>query len=153
MPSTLTAVVVSGSWSGSRHGRQRALVEHDLDASHRGVDALVRAEVAFDDLDLAGEVDEVRPVPGREVVEHPHAVAPVEQRADEIRADEPGATGDERGSCHGADDIRRARSSTLLTEWGVSRNVRPELIVTGHPHSISIAVVRRLTTMRSRLPL
>ena len=59
------------------------------------MDALVRAEVAFDHLDVVEELGEVLAAAGREVVEHAHGVAAGEQRADEIRADEAGAARDE----------------------------------------------------------
>ena len=69
-------------------------MEDDLDAADGVVDALVAAELALDDLDV--EPVEVRARAGREVVEHAHLVAALEQRAHEVRADEAGAAGDER---------------------------------------------------------
>jgi hypothetical protein len=80
-------------------------VEDDLDASHRGVDALVGAEIAFDHLDLAPERGEVRAAPRREVVEHANVVATREQPLDEVRADEA------RAACH-EDPGHAARSAT-----------------------------------------
>ena len=102
----------------ARHGAERSLVEDDLDALDGRVDALVGAEVALDHLDVVEELGEVLAAAGGEVVEHPHGVAAGEQRANEIRADEPGAARDEnlppahdsrprrsivwQGACHGA---------------------------------------------------
>jgi hypothetical protein len=57
------------------------------------VDSFVASQLAFDDLHVDGL--EVAPVAGGEVVEHPHLVAALEQRADEVRADEAGTAGDE----------------------------------------------------------
>jgi len=59
-------------------------------ASH---EALV-AHVPFEELDVGEAMGEVLAPPGTEVVEHAHFVAPREQRVDEMRADEPGASGD-----------------------------------------------------------
>ena len=47
---------------------------------------------ALDDLEV--ETFEIRPVAGREVVEHADVVAPLDERIHEIRADEPGS------ACH-----------------------------------------------------
>ena len=71
-------------------------MEDDLDAAHGRVHALVRAEVALDELDVVLEPGEVRAAPGREVVEHAHVVAAREERAHEVRADEAAAARDER---------------------------------------------------------
>ena len=43
----------------ARHRAERPLVEDDLDAADRRVDALVRAQVALDDLDVTAERSEV----------------------------------------------------------------------------------------------
>ena len=67
----------------------------DVDAADGVVDALVAAQLALDDLDRRSPSRFARD-PGREVVEHAHLVAALEQRADEVRADEAGAAGDER---------------------------------------------------------
>ncbi len=65
----------------------------DLDPADGVVHALVAPQLALDDLDV--EPLEVRAVAGREVVEHAHLVAALEQPAHEVRADEAGAAGDE----------------------------------------------------------
>ena len=65
----------------------------DLGAAHGVVHALVAAQLALDDLDV--EPFEVRAVARGEVVEHADVVAALEQGADEVRADEAGAAGDE----------------------------------------------------------
>src|SRR5581483_3549268 len=83
---------------GARHGAERAEVVDDLDAAHRVVDALVAAQLALDDLYV--EPLEVRAVAGREVVEHAHLVAALEQGAHEVRAEEAGPAGDEHPLRH-----------------------------------------------------
>ena len=75
-------------------------MEDNLRVSNSGVHALVAAQLAFDQLDVSGQPGQVRPVPGREVVEHADAVAALEQGADEVRADEPGAARDEDEATH-----------------------------------------------------
>ena len=55
MPSTLTALVVSGSCTERGTDGERALVEDDLDAAHGVVHALVAAQLALDDLDVVLE--------------------------------------------------------------------------------------------------
>ena len=84
---------------GAGDGRKRAEVEDELDAAGRVVHALVAPQLALDDLDVV-EPDEVAAVAGREVVEHAHLVAALEQAADEIGADEAGAPGDQ--NLHGS---------------------------------------------------
>ena len=74
-----------------------AQVEHDLDAAYGVVHAFVAAELSLDDLHV--EPFEIVAIAGREVVEHAHVVAAIEQRADEVRADETAAAGDE-DACH-----------------------------------------------------
>jgi hypothetical protein len=71
-------------------------VEDDLGAADRVVDALVAPQLALDEVDVVVDLGQVRPVPGREVVEYPDLVAALEQRPDEVRADEARSTGDER---------------------------------------------------------
>ena len=93
VPSTLTALEVERVLHRARHRAERAEVEDDLGAANGVVHALVAAQLALDDLDV--EAGEVRAVAGREVVEHAHLVAALEQRPDEVRADEAGAAGDE----------------------------------------------------------
>jgi hypothetical protein len=60
------------------------------------VDALVAAQLALDDLEIVGDVEEVAPIAGGEVVEHADVVARREQAAREVGADEAAAAGDER---------------------------------------------------------
>ena len=73
-------------------------MEDDLGPAHRVVDALVGAELALDHGGV--EAGQVRTAPRGEVVEHAHLVAALEQRAHEVRADEPTAAGDERDAAH-----------------------------------------------------
>ena len=94
----LTALEVSGSCTERGTEPSAPRWKTIVDAAHGVVDALVAAELALDDLDV--EALEVRAAAGREVVEHAHLVAPLEQRAHEVRADEAGAPGDEHArSC------------------------------------------------------
>ena len=74
-------------------------MEDDLGPADRSMDTFVGTEVALDDLDVASERGEVRAAPSREVVEHADLVASLEQRLDEVRADEPGASRDQ-DPCH-----------------------------------------------------
>ena len=95
MPSTLTALVVSGSCTERGTDGERALVEDDLDAAHRGVDALVAAQLALDDLDSSTTRRGSARLPVEKLSSTRTVVAALEQRADEVRADEAGAAGDE----------------------------------------------------------
>ena len=74
-------------------------MEDDLGAADGVVHALVAMRSSPSTTSTSRPV-EVRAAAGREVVEHAHLVAALEQRAHEVRADEPGAAGDER--LHGA---------------------------------------------------
>ena len=75
-------------------------MEDELDASDGVVDALVAAQLALDDLDVVLEAGEVRAVAGGEVVEDPNRVAALEELANEVRADEAAAAGDEDLTAH-----------------------------------------------------
>ncbi len=68
-------------------------MEDDLGTPDGVVHSLVASELSLDDLDV--EAREVRAAPGGEVVEDADVVAPLEQGADEVRADEAGTAGDE----------------------------------------------------------
>ncbi len=70
-------------------------MEDHLDAARRRVDPLVATELAFHELHVTGEVGQVRAIPRGEVVEHAHVVAPLEQCAHEVGADEAAAACDE----------------------------------------------------------
>ena len=85
---------------GARNGRQRPEVEDDLGPADGVVDALVAAQVAFDDLDVVLEPFEVGTPAGGEVVEHPDVVALLQQRANEVRPDESCTACDENAPCH-----------------------------------------------------
>ena len=69
-----------------------------LDAAHGVVHALVAAQLALDDAHV--EAGEVLAAPRGEVVEHPHVLAALEQRAHEVRPDEPSAARDEDAAAH-----------------------------------------------------
>ena len=77
-------------------------MEDELDAAHGVVDALVAPQLPLDHLDVVLEPFEVPAVAGREVVEDANAVAALEERANEVRADESGAAGDEDPPAHAA---------------------------------------------------
>ena len=66
-------------------------MEDELDAADGVVDALVAPQLALDHLDVVLEPGEIPAVAGREVVEHAHAVTALEQRPNEVAADEPRA--------------------------------------------------------------
>ncbi len=63
-------------------------MEDDVAALHRGVRALVTADVPFDEVDVVRDMPEVRPAAGREVVEDANLVAELEESRDEMRPDE-----------------------------------------------------------------
>ena len=71
-------------------------MEDELAAANRRVDALVAPQLALDQLHV--EPVEVLAAAGREVVEHAHVVAALEQRPHEVRADEARAARYE--DCH-----------------------------------------------------
>src|SRR5213078_3093196 len=78
---------------GARHRSERAEVVDDLDAAHGRVYTLVRTELALDDLDRTSL--QVGAVAGGEVVQNAHVVTALEQRVDEVGADEARSTGDQ----------------------------------------------------------
>jgi hypothetical protein len=73
-------------------------MEDDLRAAHCVVHALVAPQLALDDLDA--KTGDVCARARREVVEHSDLVASLEQCLHEVRADEPGAAGDEDLRAH-----------------------------------------------------
>ena len=98
MPVTLAALAPERVGDRARHRAHRRLVEHQRDPGTARSTALRVAQVAAHDLEAAVAAREARGsprLPGREVVEDPHAVAVGEQTLDEVRADEAGAAGDE----------------------------------------------------------
>ena len=92
----------------------RRLVADRRDArrSARGDDVRV-AHVALDQLGARVEVVGPLAVRGRQQhVEHAHLVPALEQRVDDVGADEPGAAGDEDHAGHGGQAIRPAACPT-----------------------------------------
>ena len=86
----------------------RRLVTHRGHARHRAGDGVRVAEVALDPLGAGVQV--VGPLAmrvGQQHVEHADFVAAVEQRVDDVRADEAGAAGHEDRALHGAGPYRR----------------------------------------------
>jgi hypothetical protein len=81
-----------GILHGARDRAERAEVVDDLDAAHRRVNALVRPQLSFDHLGVAGQVGAIT---RREVVQHAHVVPALDQRVHEVRADEAGPACDE----------------------------------------------------------
>ena len=71
-------------------------MEHDLGPANGVVHAFVAPELPFDDLDVMLEAGEIPPAARREVVEHADLVASCEEGADQVRADEPAASCDQR---------------------------------------------------------
>ena len=106
-------------------------MEDELDAAHGVVDALVAAQLALDDLDVVLQAGEVRAVAGREVVEHANGVAALEQRADEVRADEAGAAGDEDPATHAGDPSGSGRTARFCSvsgpDWPGEERRRPPM--------------------------
>ena len=75
-------------------------MEHHLGPADGGVDALVRSQVTFDDLDVTSDVGEILPAPGGEVVEDSHVVTAREESAHEVGADETPTTRHENDAAH-----------------------------------------------------
>jgi hypothetical protein len=73
-------------------------VEDELASPHRGHHPLEASELALHDLDVAAKMEEVPPVSGGEVVDHPHVVPLGEERIYEVGADEARPAGDETPS-------------------------------------------------------
>ena len=67
----------------------------DLGAAHGVVHPLVAAQLPLDDLDVGEQIRQVGAVAGGEVVEDADVFAALDERANEIRADETTAARDE----------------------------------------------------------
>jgi len=89
-------------------------MEHDLDSARGGVYTLVAPQLAFHDLDLVGELGEVRAIAGREIVEDANFVAALDQGAGEVRPDEAPAAGDK--DLHVERGVYRLRASWYIEE-------------------------------------
>jgi hypothetical protein len=70
-------------------------VEHHVDAVDGGLRDGRVLQVALEELDRGAVEPRVRPVAGREVVDHAHAQAAGDEVADDVGADEAGPAGDE----------------------------------------------------------
>ena len=77
---------------GERNARQRADMEHALDAIECGPDGFEVREVEFVEIRACRDVIALS---GREVVYYAHAVAFLQERIREVAPDEPGSAGDE----------------------------------------------------------
>jgi len=86
-------------------------MDHRVDALDGGVGALVAAHIAFDELDIVGEVGDVVPMSCGEVIEDLDFVTPSEQFIDDMRADEPTATSDQVPLRHGCPSCLATRRS------------------------------------------
>ena len=75
-------------------------MEDQLGAADGVVDPLVALDVALDQLDVIGEVQEVLAPAGGEVVEHPDATSVAAEPVDKMGADEAPTSGDK-------DDVAR----------------------------------------------
>ena len=81
-------------------------MEDDLDAADGVVHALVAAQLTLDHLDVVVESRQVGAVAGGEVVEDTHRIAPLEQAADEVGANEAAAARYEHLAAHQATPAR-----------------------------------------------
>ncbi len=77
----------------ARHRRQRRLMEHDFAAAHRLAHRFRVRYVAVDDLDPVAYREQVRRVARAEVVQHAHGPAALQQRLNQMGADEARAAG------------------------------------------------------------
>ena len=76
-----------------RNAGDGRLVEHNGHAFGRGPAGLEVGQVPLDPLEAPSEMVEVRQVSGRQVVDHPNRTPLAQQGLDQMRADEPGASG------------------------------------------------------------
>jgi hypothetical protein len=60
------------------------------------MDPLIASQLAFDDLDVVPDLDEIATIATRKVVENPHARAALEKSSDDRRADETASASDQR---------------------------------------------------------
>ena len=98
MPAGYTPIVVD---NGSRDG------SGELAAKHGARGDVRVAEVALDPLRGGIEVARALAVRrGQQRVDHAHGMPGGQQRVDDVRADEPGAAGDEDGRFHGRGSVR-----------------------------------------------
>ena len=67
-------------------------MEYRIAGSHRTSHGGRVPNVAFNQLNVAGNLLEIRPFAGREVVEHSDVVPFLEQSAHNVRTDEPATT-------------------------------------------------------------
>ena len=91
---------VAGVRDGTRHGGNGGEVDDAFDASKRRPHDVRVAQVGADDVELAAQPLEVAPVPGGEVVEDAHRIPRREEPADDRRADESAAAGDQDHGAH-----------------------------------------------------
>ena len=71
------------------HGNAGRFVEHVIHPFTCPLAHPRVADVALDDLDGPGRPCQILSPPGREIIQHTHAVAPPHERLRQVRADEP----------------------------------------------------------------
>src|SRR5437763_1176074 len=87
-------------------------MEHDLAVAHRFVDDFVTPDIAFDQLYVVGETEQIRAIAGGEVVEHTDRVPVLNQLLGQVRADESAPTRHERADGHQPPTLRSIRYVT-----------------------------------------
>ena len=116
MPSTLTALDVSGSCTDRGTEPSAPRWNTISGATDRVVHAFVGAQLSLDHLHV--EAVEVRAAAGREVVENDDVVAAFEQLAHEVRPDEPRAAGDEDlPTAAQPTAVGRVQGQAVATSW------------------------------------
>ena len=70
-------------------------MDDEVRASHRLLDVVQIADVPLDHLDASLQRNQTLAFPGREIVQHSHLIAPLEQAPYDVRPDEPRPTGDQ----------------------------------------------------------
>ncbi len=63
---------------------------------HRLLDHVHVADVGLDDLDLALRLSQVLALPRREVIQDAYGLTPLDERIDQVRADEACSSGNQR---------------------------------------------------------
>src|SRR5215469_2619673 len=95
----------------------------DLAAVERPVDIqLLKFEITF-----SAQVLDVRRAPGEEIVHGDDRVAFRQQRVAQVRAEEPGATGDQRARSHGKDFFLAVEGTVAGTMGSGLADGRPTL--------------------------
>ena len=101
----------------ARNARQRALVQHGVDALAGTRNGVRVGEIGGDELDLAGDGGEIFAAAGREIIEPANVLAARYESLGKMRADEACDARDEM-SCHCGSSLR-GRLGRGGVRWGL----------------------------------